>query len=167
VRRRSPEYEVLAFDGRQAAGVGLDISEHKRIEAALRESEQRFHSMADCAPVWIWMSGLDKGCNFFNETWLQFTRRSLVQEYGYGWAEGVHPDDLSRCVDIYNDSFDAQEAFEMEYRPRRYDGEYRWLLDKGRPRYDHESNFVGYIGSCTDSTEHVRMRDRLEAASEA
>src|SRR5437867_4940359 len=143
-------------------------------EAGLRESEQRFRIVADSAPVLIWMSGLDKLCTFFNKPWLEFTGRSLEQELGNGWAEGVHPDDFQRCLDVYVAAFDAREAFVMQYRLRRHDGEYRWISDSGVPRYNAEKNFAGYIGSCVDVTEFMskeqalrESKERIDLAAEA
>lgn len=125
-----------------------------RTESVRRaETEARFELMANSAPVLIWGSGPDKLCTFFNQPWLDFRGRSLEQEVGNGWAEGVHSDDLQQCLKIYAESFDARRPFSMEYRLRRHDGEYRWILDKGVPRYDSEGNFLGYIGSCVDFTE--------------
>ncbi len=138
-----------------------DITGRKQTENALLESERRFRAIADSAPVLIWMAGLDKGCFFFNQVWLDFTGRPLEQEQGDGWAEGVHPEDLPRCRETYVRSFDAREPFRMEYRLRRHDGEYRWLLDIGKPRSDPEGHFVGYIGSCIDITDRVEMERRL------
>jgi two-component system, LuxR family, sensor kinase FixL len=122
-------------------------------ESALRESEARFRTIADSAPVLIWMSGTDKLCTFFNKGWLDFTGRALEQELGNGWAEGVHHDDLDRCLKVYANSFDAREPFTMEYCLRRSDGEYRWVLDIGTPRFAPDGAFLGYIGSCIDITE--------------
>jgi PAS domain S-box-containing protein len=110
--------------------------------------EEQFKIMADNAPVLIWIAGTDKLCYFFNAGWLRFTGRTLEEEYGNGWAEGVHPDDLQRCLDIYITSFDARKEFKMEYRLRRHDGIYQWLLDNGVPRYTADGTFAGYIGSC-------------------
>jgi PAS domain S-box-containing protein len=115
--------------------------------------EEQFRIMADTAPVLIWIAGVDKLCYFFNAGWLKFTGRTMEQEYGNGWADGVHPDDLQRCLNIYISSFDARKEFKMEYRLRRYDGQYRWLLDKGVPRYTADGTFAGYIGSCVDIDE--------------
>jgi PAS domain S-box-containing protein len=128
-------------------------TEPKGSKSAQRESEQRFRLVADAAPVLIWMSGPDKKCTFFNEGWLKFTGRSLDSELGDGWAEGVHAEDLQRCLDTYTQAFDLRKGFSMEYRLRRHDGEYRWVLDTGVARFNHERRFAGYIGSCVDITD--------------
>jgi PAS domain S-box-containing protein len=129
------------------------VEERKRHEAVLRESEERFHLMADTAPTLIWMSGTNKLCTFFNRGWLNFTGRSMEEELGEGWAAGVHPDDLKDCLSVYSGAFDARKDFEMEYRLRRYDGQYRWIVDYGVPRFGSNGTFCGYIGSCVDITE--------------
>src|ERR1700750_1677480 len=103
--------------------------------------EEQFKIMADTAPVLIWIAGTDKQCYFFNAGWLHYTGRTLEQESGNGWADGVHPDDLQRCLDIYNNSFDARKEFKMEYRLRRHDGVYQWLVDNGVPRYTADGDF--------------------------
>jgi PAS domain S-box-containing protein len=115
--------------------------------------EEQFKIMADTAPVLIWISNIDKLCYFFNAGWLRFTGRTMEEEYGNGWTEGVHPDDLQRCLNIYLSSFDARKEFKMEYRLRRHDGIYRWLLDHGVPRYTADGTFAGFIGSCMDIDE--------------
>jgi PAS domain S-box-containing protein len=129
---------------------------------ALRESEGRFRNMADTAPVMIWVSGPDKERTFFNKPWLDFRSRTIDAEMGHGWAEGVHPDDIDRRNATYGSSFDARSGFEMEYRLRRFDGKYRWLLDTGVPRYGRDE-FIGYIGSCIDVTERKEMEEQLRA----
>ena len=140
-------------------GVNLDITERKEAAAALRESEERFRNMADTAPVMIWVSGPDKLCTFFNKGWLTFTGRTLEQELGNGWASGVHPQDLDRCISVYSSSFDSRRNFQMEYRLRRADGAYRWLLDSGIPRFAPNEGFAGYIGSCIDITDLKRTQE--------
>ena len=122
-------------------------------EAASHESEGRFRTLADTAPVMVWMSGTDKLCNFFNKPWLEFTGRTIQQELGNGWSEGIHPEDFQRCLETYDSCFNLQQPFTMEYRLRRADGEYRWILDTGIPRYLLEGEFAGYIGSAIDITE--------------
>ena len=148
----------------------------KRYVSMISEREQNYQTLADSGQVLVWLAGTDKLCNYFNKTWLEFTGRSLEQEMGNGWAEGVHPDDLQRCLDIYIGSFDRREKFSMEYRLKRHDGEYRWLQDDGVPRYDNAGEFIGYIGFCLDITEskkdstllksleeHIRQSQKLES----
>src|SRR5262245_6047522 len=127
--------------------------ERKRAEEALRASEEKFHVLADTAPVMIWTSGPDKLCDFFNKPWLDFTGHTMKEELGSGWTKGIHPEDYDRCMEIYVRSFDAREPFKMEYRLRRHDGEYRWISDHGVPRYSPGGDFLGYIGSLIDITE--------------
>src|SRR5438270_10904741 len=134
-------------------GVVADISDRKHAEHKLYESEERFRMVANKAPVMIWMAGLDKLCTYFNQPWLDFTGRSIEAEIGNGWAEMVHPEDFQRSLDVYQGSFDRRENFQMEYRLRRHDGEYRWVLDTGVPRFDSNGSFSGYIGSCTVVTD--------------
>lgn len=142
------------------------VEEHKAAEQHLRESEGRFRLVANTAPGLIWMSGTDKLCYFFNKPWLDFTGRSLEEEYGNGWATSIHPDDLQRCLDVYTQSFDRRDKFAMEYRLRRYDGEYRWVLDVGSPRFDKDGSFAGYIGLAIDVTENKKAGDALRTSEE-
>lgn len=166
------------YDSRQkplfVIGTLLDVTDMRRAEQVLGESEERFHAMVDAAPVMMWMAGVDKLCTTFNRGWLTFTGRAMEEEIGNGWAAGVHPDDLQRCMKIYIESFDARLPFTMEYRLRRYDGQYRWIRDDGSPRYLPNGTFAGYIGCCLDihdrkalSLERIELARRLMSAQEA
>src|SRR5579871_1405164 len=115
--------------------IALSLEQLRRANEFLLQSEQRFRDMANGAPALIWTSGRDKLCDFFNKGWLAFTGRALEAELGAGWVEGVHPQDLQHCLNSYHSAFDARQPFEIEYRLRRYDGEYVWILDRGAPRY--------------------------------
>jgi PAS domain S-box-containing protein len=142
-------------------GTNTDITEQKRAQERVSESERRFRTMADKAPVMIWISGPDKLRSYFNKPWLEFAGRTLVQEVGDGWMEGVHPDDLERCWQTYSTSFDERLPFSMEYRLRRADGEYRWIIDNGVPLIGPDQSFSGYIGGCIDMTERKLTEDAL------
>ena len=147
--------------------VALVVSHIKRGRAqqSLSESEERARQLASIAPVMIWMSGLDKGCTDVNRAWLDFTGRTLEQELGGGWAESIHPDDWPASLDTYNRAFDRHDSFRMEYRLRRADGEYRWVLDNGVPRYKPDGSFAGYIGSAIDVTEQKAAHEALSGLS--
>jgi PAS domain S-box-containing protein len=135
-------------------------------EASLLESELRFGRMADAAPVMIWTAGPDKLCTFFNKAWLDFTGRTMEQELGNGWSEGVHPDDFEGCLKTYVERFDALEPFFMKYRLRRSDGEYRYVTDTGVPRYGARGKFRGYIGACVDITDLLEKEQALRESEE-
>jgi PAS domain S-box-containing protein len=137
------------------------VKERTRATAALQDSEKRFRLVANTAPVMIWMSGPDKLCSYFNQPWLKFTGRTLEEELGTGWSQGVHPDDLDRCWKTYSESFEKRKPFEMQYRLRRLDAEYRWVSDIGVPRFDANGSFAGYIGSCIDITDHKLAQETL------
>jgi PAS domain S-box-containing protein len=110
------------------------------------------------------MARTDALCTFFNQTWLDFTGRTLEEEWGIGWAEGVHFEDFQRCVDSYMAAFAERRPFEMEYRLRRADGQFRWVLDRGTPRWEPDGRFAGYIGSCVDITDRKDLElDLLRA----
>ena len=154
-----------------------DITERKQAEVALQErtealaranielleSESRFYTVANAAPVLIWMSDTDKLCFWFNQVWLNFTGRTSEQEFGNGWAEGVHPDDMNHCLDVYISHFERHVPFRMEYRLKHHDGEYHWIDDNGVPRFDVDGNFLGYIGSCTDITDRKLAEQKIAA----
>jgi two-component system CheB/CheR fusion protein len=121
-----------------------------------------YRLLVEHSPVMIWRAGLDAKCDYFNDTWLEYTGRTLEQEQGDGWAEGVHPDDFQRCVEYYLDHFARRQPFEMEYRLRRHDGQHRWIFDRGVPYTDDRGEFAGFIGSCVDVHERRRAQDEFE-----
>ncbi len=140
-------------------GTHSNITERKLAEENLKESEVQFRQLADSGSALIWTSGTDKLCNYFNAPWLKFTGRTLTQEIGNGWIEGVHPDDLDRCTETYLTSFDIRKPFEMEYRLRHSSGEYKWIMDMGSPNFDSTGKFIGYIGHCFDISERKLIDD--------
>jgi PAS domain S-box-containing protein len=156
----------VGSDGKKLFTVIIrDVTERRRAEQAIRESEERFRLVANTAPVLIWMSGADQLCTYFNQPWLEFTGRPIEAELGKGWADDVHPEDLSACLDTYTNAFDRRESFKMQYRLRRNDGEYRWLFDLGVPRFNSDGSFAGYIGSCIDVTERKMAEEALASLS--
>ncbi len=139
-----------------------------------RDSDRLFRLVADRLPLLVWISGSDKRCTYFNKPWLDFTGRPLESEIGDGWADGVHAADLQHRLDTYTRAFDRREPFMMEYRLRRHDGEYRWVLDNAAPLFDPDGSFAGYIGACFDVSEFRRAEaerndanDRLRLAMES
>jgi len=144
-----------------ASAIARDVTVKRRIEAALRESEARFRMMADTAPVMVWMAGPDTHITFINKRWLEFTGRTVQEEIGDNWFTGIHADDLDRCRKSYLQAFKSEQPFFLEYRLRRHDGEYRWIMDTGVPLFDEEGQFGGYIGTCMDLTERKDMEDQL------
>ena len=154
------------------SGLMWQRAKRRKAESALtyalktaQESEERFRLVANTAPVMIWMSGPDKLCNYFNQPWLEFTGRPLEAQLGDGWAWSVHQDDMKECIDTYVRSFDRRESFTMQYRLRRNDGDYRWVLDSGVPRFEADGSFTGYIGSCIDITERKLAEEALSTVS--
>ncbi|MBP7330984.1 MAG: putative diguanylate cyclase AdrA [Firmicutes bacterium ADurb.Bin373] len=131
----------------------------------MRLSQEEYKLIVDFSPNMIWRAGLDAKCNFFNKTWLEFTGRTIEQEVDDGWAEGVHPEDYDRCLNIYLTSFKERKGFEMVYRLRNKEGEYRWINDIGIPIYHDNGDFAGFIGSCVDVTDRVEG-ERLKKAAQ-
>ena len=152
-------FDVLA---RQAA----DLIERSLAEEALRESEERFRLIANTAPVMIWMSGLEKEFTYLNQTWLDFTGRPLDAMVGQRQADPLHPDEAVRCRELFERAFDRREPFQIEHRLRRHDGEYRWTVTLGVPRYDGDGSFAGYIGTAVDITEQKQAEETLSTVSQ-
>ncbi len=139
---------------------------HHEMKRELERSRDFYLTLLDDFPSLIWRSGLNGECNYFNKNWLKFTGRTIDQEIGTGWTEGVHPDDFERCISYYLVHFEKKLPFSMEYRLKRYDGDYRWIVDMGMPFYDFEKNFAGYIGSCYDITDHKDLERSLIISKE-
>ncbi|MBJ6723777.1 PAS domain-containing sensor histidine kinase [Geomesophilobacter sediminis] len=156
--------EVTAFLIKEANGTPLyvgiitrDLTEAKRIETELLRSRDQYLQLFEHFPALVWRSGTDARCNYFNATWLAFTGRTLEEEIGDGWLQGVHPADLDLCRDTYLGAFAKRVPFEMEYRLRHRDGTYRWIVDRGTPYRDLDGNYAGYLGSCYDISEQKKQ----------
>lgn len=147
-------------------GSSVDITDRRRAEEELRVSEARFRTMADSAPVLIWMSDPDMLCNYINQGWLDFTGRTVEQELGHGWTGGIHKEDYARCLDTYCSAVDLRQPFKLEYRLRRADGVFRWIYDSGTPRFTSAGEFLGYIGSCIDIGDRKEAEEGLRQAHE-
>ncbi|MEI8247971.1 MAG: PAS domain S-box protein [Lentisphaerota bacterium] len=141
--------------------VVLDITERKKAQLALQESERRFKTMADTAPILLWMSGPGGLCTYFNRRWLEFTGRSLEDELSSGWSDCIHPEDHQQCLYARTKALNARQPFVIEYRLRHNSGEYRWIMDSGVPRFNADGGFLGYIGTGTDITDRKIAEDEL------
>ena len=141
-----------------------NVLARKYAELELQASEARFRAVADDAPVLIWATGTDKTCRWINRRWLDFTGRTLEQALGSGWTDSVHPDDLNACLQAYRNAFEERRSFSIEFRLRRHDGEWRWVLGRGMPTFDADGAFSGYLGSCIDVTEQKQSKLELEGA---
>ena len=157
---------LVAGENEKCHLIAVDITERKKAEEALAESELRYRTLSNSGQALIWTATPDKKCDYFNQVWLDFTGRTLEQELGDGWAEGVHPDDFDRCFTIYSTSFDQRKSFSMDYRLHYHDGTYRWLQDDGKPRYDSHGEFIGYIGHCLDITDRKQSEEMLRSGEE-
>lgn len=140
------------------------VLKNLRLYQQSQEREERFRTMADNAPVMIWVADTTKACTYFNKGWLEFTGRRLAQEIGSGWERSIHPADLKQCKQLYETAFDQRLPFSQEYRVRRHDGKYQWVLDKGAPSYGPHGDFQGYIGSCID-IEDLKQAEALKLSN--
>src|ERR1700691_644696 len=122
---------------------------HVTLDYSAQEDE-RFRRLVDQAPFMLWSAGRDGLCTFFNRPWLDFRGRTMAEEIGEGWVEGVHPDDRQRCLDTYRRAFGAHRPFDVEYRLLRADGQYRWVRDAGTAQFDRDGGFQGYLGACVE-----------------
>ena len=145
----------------QAADLFASVLARGHAERAQSESEGRFRTVVNAAPALIRMSGTDKMCNFFNQSWLAFVGHPLEEEQARGWSAGIHPEDLDRCLATYSTEFDARSEVTLEYRLRRHDGDYRWIIDRAVPRFDSDGGFLGYIDSCLDITDRKLSEQAL------
>ncbi len=158
----------ITFDGQTAVkliGTVRDITERKKAEAALRESEERFRHMADNAPVMIWMTEADGSCTYLNRYWFEFTGQTAKDASGFGWLKAVHPDDAAQAGRIFREATKRGEAFRIDYRLRYADGRYRWAVDSARPRLSDEGEFLGFIGSVLDVHDFRNAELKLRAQS--
>ena len=144
-----------------------DRSEELALQSQLLESEDRFKHMADSAPVLLWLTREDGMCIYFNQSWLEFTGRTLEQEKGFGWAQGIHPDDFQKSMHALFTYFNKRQAFEVEYRLKDRKGEYRWMMSRGIPRYGVDNRYAGYTGSSIDITDHKTLISELKAAKQS
>lgn len=138
-----------------------DITERKKIEDIIKESEVHYRTLANSGQALVWTSNTQKQCDYFNQPWLDFTGRTLEQELGDGWMENIHPDDLDYCWAIFSNAADKREKFTMEYRLHHQSGVYRWIKDSGSPRYDSKGEYLGYIGHCLDITQNKEASNEL------
>lgn len=144
--------------------VSSDITQRMATQQALKESEERFRTMADNSPVMIWVSAADTSCTYVNNRWCDFTGRTMQQELGSGWTESIHPDDRDRSSEVYANCAQERKPFTLEYRLRRHDGEYRWIYDAGAARFSADGEFLGFTGSCIDITERKQSEAELQQA---
>ena len=157
------DYYPVSAPGGRVLGIGavvLEITERKRAEARLSESEERFRTLANTIPALVWMCDAENRCTYFNRGWLEFTGRAVEAELGDGWLDNVHPDDLDAVVRADAAAFERRLPMTLEYRLRRHDGVYRWILDEGVPRFDADGEFAGYIGACVDIDDRRRAEER-------
>lgn len=138
-----------------------ELYQRQQAQVALEESEARFCLMVNSFPMLVWVSGSDGHSTFFNQAWLQFTGRTMAEELAHGWSKGVHPDDRQQYFNTYQTAFNDRQPFQLEYRLKRADGEYRWMLDYGAPRFRPDGSFAGFIGSCIDISDRKQIEATL------
>jgi PAS domain S-box-containing protein len=159
----------VAFNGGTAVrlvGTVQDVTAQKEAEAAILESEQRFRSMADNAPMMVWVTQADGACSYLNPAWYEFTGQAADKALGFGWLTAVHPDDAAHSESVFREATMRRQAFRLDYRLRRADGVYRWVVDSARPRLSPDGEFLGFIGSVIDITDHKVAEETLRAANE-
>jgi len=157
-------HKVVLDAGRLCIGVTfLDISDQKHQQEFLRSSRDYYLKLFDDFPALVWRAGTDMLCDYFNQEWMAFTGRSLETEIGNGWADGIHSEDMERCLKKYTESFAARKSFMMDYRLRYHDGSYRWIRDFGQPIHTLEGKFAGYLGACFDLNELKESQDKVHA----
>jgi two-component system CheB/CheR fusion protein len=139
-----------------------DITEHRQATRLLEERESWFRNMANQVPVMLWVAGPDKNFTFLNNTWVDFTGRTIMEETGNGWTDGVHKDDLHRVLAAFHSSFIQRKPYRIKYRMKRHDGEYRWILNTAAPAYGPNKEFTGYAGSCIEIHDEKLMNELLE-----
>lgn len=133
----------------------------------MKLSAEEYRTLVEQAPLLIWRANNTNGaCDYFNERWLAFTGRTMEQEKGNGWTQGVHPEDFNTCLKGYLAAYEKRVPFELLYRLKRHDGQYRWIDDRGTPFFDDKKQFAGYIGSCVDITEKIKADEMLKAQRE-
>ena len=161
--RMTSDLQEAADSARQA---DAQVARQREAESVLRESERRFRAISDTSPVMIWVTGIDRSCTYVNRAWLEFTGRSLEEELGNGWTDGIHPDDRAKCLETWVQVFDRRAPLRMEYRVRRHDGAYRWIIDNGAPAFDGGGAFSGYVGSAVDVTDLRLAKEALSTLSQ-
>ena len=147
--------------------VAVIVEQRHGVERSLRESEERFRYIANAAPVMIWLVDRERRNEFSNDGWLAFSGRTLQQELGDGWAEGVHSEDRRRVVEAFETAFTRRERFDIEYRHRRHDGAFSWVHSVGVPRYAQDGVFLGYVGAAVDITDRKRAEEAIQALAHA
>jgi PAS domain S-box-containing protein len=141
-----------------------EIAKRERVERMLSQSRDFYLALFDEFPTLVWRSDESGKVSYFNRSWLTFVGRTLEQEK-QSWEQGLHPEDRDRCLRMLNESFQARQPFELEYRHRRKDGEYRWMFNCGRPYRNLEGNFAGFVGSCADITPRRKSEEETQAVN--